>query len=39
MMLLFDYNKFFGEECQFLWKIPIFGNFGPLGATEDLEIF
>ena len=39
MMLLFDYNKFFGEEWQFLWKISIFGNFAPQGAAEDLEIF
>ena len=39
MKLLFDYKNIFGEECEFLWKIPIFGNFAPLGAAEDLKIF
>ena len=37
--LLLDNKNIFGEECKFLRKIPIFGNFGPLGAAEDLKIF
>jgi hypothetical protein len=37
--LLFDHTKCFGEESKFLWKMTIFGNFGPLGAAENIKIF
>ena len=38
-MRLFDYTKCFGEKSNFLWKMPIFDNFGPLGAGENIHIF